>query len=348
MDMKQQPQVPQLQLAKVGERKRRKGGALPLLGGGSGAASHGGGVWGSVSGILSQSALKIGITLLAGAVGVGAYQSGKTMRPDSKQFERKPQTLFASKNEKPKYSAADTANLPGASSRLQSSVGMVFGSRDGMSPEEREAQAKAEAEKAKKAAEEQAKADAAAAKEPGNVPGAGMPDPAALAAAAAEKEKAAAFSRKFGELSKGGGSTLAGGAGMGGGIGQGFQQLPKNKGTSGVLSTLGSNRAGGTSSARISAGKNPGRSLAQRQLNRAVQSARQMSAGANETRAAAGGIPFDTAQGNSQLLSGTGGGAGAGPATSKPDSNPSSGGGGGGNPVGVSSSGETGEDDCNL
>ena len=148
MDTKQQPQVPQLQLAKVGERKRRKGGAVPFFGG-SGAASHsGGGIWGTVSGIAGKSVLKIGVTLLAGAIGVGAYNTGKGMRPDPKQFERKP-TLFASKNEKPQYSTADVANLPGGSGSSQSSVGLVSGSRDGLTQEERDAQARAEAEKAK-------------------------------------------------------------------------------------------------------------------------------------------------------------------------------------------------------
>lgn len=345
MDIKQQPQVPQLQLAKVGERKRRKGGALPFFSG-SGAASHsGGGIWGTVSGIAGKSVLKIGITLLAGAIGVGAYNTGKGMRPDPKQFERKP-TLFASKDEKPQYAASDVANLPGSSGSSQSSVGLVSGSRDGLTEEERAAQAKAAEEASKKAAEEQAKADAQASKEPGDVQ-AGMPDPVAAAKAAAEKEKAAAFNRKFGELSKGGGSSLAGGGGMGSGIGRGFESLPKNKGTAGVMSSLGSNRAGGTSSAKISSGRNPGRSLAQRQLNRAVQSARQMTAGANETRVAAGAVPFDTSHGNSQLLSGTGGGSSGGSKVGTADSDPSSSGGGGGSPVGVGGGySDAGEDDC--
>jgi hypothetical protein len=345
---KEQPQVPQLQLAKVGERKRRKGGALPFFGGGSGAASHsGGGIWGTVSGIASKSALKIGITLLAGAIGVGAYTTGKSMRPDSSQFERKPQ-LFASKNEKPQYSASDMANLPGGSAGSQSSVGMVSGSLDGLTPEQREAKAREEEERARKAAEEQAKADAAAAQEPGNVPGMAMPDAAAMAKAAAEKEKAAAFNRKFGELTKGGGSSgLAGGAGMGAGIGRSFESL-KNKGHSGVLSTLGSNRAAGTKSSKISTGRNPGRSLAQRQLNRAAMMSRQATAGADEKRATAASIPFDTNQGSGQMLSGTGAGTGSGGArTGAADTSPSSG--GGGSPVGVGGGyGEAGEDDCNL
>ncbi|MCX5795705.1 MAG: hypothetical protein NTY77_09450 [Elusimicrobia bacterium] len=336
-------------MAKVGDdRRKKKGGAFWHSGAGAAGRSGGGGIWGSVSGIMSQSALKIVVTLLAGAVGVGAYNAGKGLRPDESKFERKPQ-LFASKNEKPKYEG-DLSKLPGGTVSGQNSVTMVSGSLDGLTAEERAARAaKAEAD-AKAAAEAQAKADAEAkAKEEANVPAG--PDPSALAAAqaaAAEKEKAAAFSRKFGELSKGG-SGLSGGGGMAGGIGQGFAQVKPNPGAAGALSTLGSKRMGaGSSSSRISTGRNPGRSLAQRQLNRAVQGARQMKAGANETRSDASRVPFDTGSGDSQLLSGSGGGLGGGPRAGAKDSNPSSGGGGGsGAPVGAGGNvGSGGPDDC--
>ena len=351
MDTNQETaQIPEFQLAKVGERRRRKGGALPWFGG-SGAGSHGGGgIFGTVSGIASQSALKICIMLLAGALGAGAYTIGKDMRPDASKFERKP-APFAFKNEKPEYSASDLANLPGGSAPAQSSVGMAFGSLDGLTPEQRAAKAAKEAADAKAAAEAQAKADAEAkAKEAASVPGVGAPDPAALAAAAAaakEKEKEQAFNHRFGELSKG--SGLSGGAGLGGGIGRSFEPMNiSKKGGAGVLSSLGSSRGGaGSAASKITAGRNPGRSLAQRQLNRAVRSAAQTKAGANESRSTAAQIPFDTGSGSGQLLTGAGGATGAGLTSGKADTNPSATG-GGGTPVSSGGSSGSGDDDCNL
>ncbi len=340
------PQIPAMQLAKVGEKRRKKGGALPWFGGSGTAVRSGGGIFGTVSGIASQSALKIGITLLVGALGVGAYNVGKSLRPDENKYERKP-AIFAPKNEKASY--GDASSLPGGSAPVQNSVGMVSGSLDGLTPAERAARAaKAEAE-AKAAAEAQAKADAEAkAKEAANVSGAVTPDPGALAAAASvakEKEREGAFSRKFGELAKGSGG-LAGGSGLSGGIGQGFAPLAKNNANSGVLSTLGSNRAGvGSSASHIMASRNPGRSLAQRQLNRAAQMVGQTRAGANEARSTAASIPFDTGSGSGQTLSGAGGSTGgASPATGAADANPTTG--GGGTPVGIGGGSSAGADDC--
>ncbi|MDD5628469.1 MAG: hypothetical protein PHU21_05360 [Elusimicrobia bacterium] len=352
MDTKlETPQIPELKLANVGADRRKKKGAVPFWLGGSGtAARSGGGVWSSISGIAGTSGIKIAVALLAGTVGVGAYNTGKTMRPDESQFERqnKPQ-LFASKNEKPKYEG-DLSKLPGPQAGGQNSVTMVSGSLDGLTAEERAAKAAKEEADAKAAAEAQAKADAeAAAKEQANVPAG--PDPAALAAAQAaaaakEKEKEAAFSRRFGELSKG--SGLSGGSGMSAGIGQGFAPLKAKPGDAGALSAFGSRRTGtGTTSSRISAGRNPGRSLAQRQLNRAVQSARQAKAGPNESRSAATQVPFDTGVGNNQLLTGSGGGVGGASPRSGTSDSRGSGGGGSGSPVGVGgNSVASGPDDC--
>ena len=121
------PQIPELQLAKVGDRRRKKGGALPFsFRGSAGSARGGGGIWGSLSGMMGQSALKVGITLLVGVLGVGAYNVGKSLRPDESRYERKP-AIFASKNDKSNY-AGDMSGLPGRPSPVQNSVGMVSGS----------------------------------------------------------------------------------------------------------------------------------------------------------------------------------------------------------------------------
>jgi hypothetical protein len=355
MDTKQNTlQVPDLQLAKVGDRRRRKGAGATWFGASSAASRSGaGGIWGSLSGIFGTSALKIGVALLVGTMGVGAYSVGKGMRPDESKYVRKSQ-LFADKNAKPNY--GDVSNLPGGRTPSQNSVSMVSGSLDGLTPEERAAKEAKAAADAKAAAEAQAKADAdAKAKEAASVPGAAVPgDPrdlaaAQAAAAAKEKEKAAAFSQRFGELSKGG-SGLSGGGGLSGGIGQGFAPLAKNPGSLGNLAAMGANRAGQSASAsQIRASGNPGRGLAQSQLNRAAMMTGATKSGVNETAATAAGVPFDTGAGASQLLSGTGGGqSGGGPTTGAADQNPSSGGGGGSSPVGIGGGGDTGggDDDC--
>ena len=347
---KEAPEIPDFKLAKVGERrKRRRGGALPLFGQGAGRGVAGsigsmeGG--GGLMAALSSMGGKIAVALLAGALGVGAYGVGKVMAPDAGRFaaSKKPQ-LFASKGEKPRYEG-DLSSLPGGRP-AQSGLGMVSGSLDGLTPEERAARAKAAENAAKAAAEAQAKADAEANKQQTGQAGAPV-DPAALAAAAAAAGKDKGMDRKFGELGK----VLGGGAGLSGGVSRGFD-MPKFQSDPGKMLALakGLPNVNYAKTRAAIVGRNPGRGLAQRQLNNAaLLSNAARGAGRNESQASYAAAPFDNNPAAGTAITGIGAGEGGRPASGSGGGvAPNPVGGGGGSIGGDTSAADTGQDDCNA
>lgn len=309
-------EVPAFKLAKVGagRKSRRKGAGIPWLRwgrqAGSGIAMEGG-VGGGVSTVgLSALAAKASVALLVAALGVGAYSVGKSLAPDGQDFAAKKPQLFASKAS-PKYEG-DLSNLPGGRTVAPSGLGMVSGSLDGLTPEQRAAKAKAEADAAKAEAEAQAKADAEAAKEPAAANGAPADPAAALAAAMGGAGPGA----KKGFVSK----VNTFGQGMGGfsgGINPGASRnfdAPKFKADSGKLVAMGNKRASVFSTQSRAAGGGVGRhkGLARSQLSNAFrQSNAARGAGPGETSAAQAAAPFDNNPGQGSVISGVGAGNGA-------------------------------------
>ncbi|HAM35566.1 MAG TPA: hypothetical protein DEB40_02035 [Elusimicrobia bacterium] len=362
-------QVPHFKLAKVGE-KRRKGAGLPFFNWGKGGARGGFGIGGSggsgaargllgvggsggTAGALAGLGGKIGVSLLVCALSVGAYSVGKVLAPDSSRFEAKKKPQLFAKAEKTKYEG-DLSKLPGDSRASPSGLGMVSGSLDGLTPEERAARAKAEEEKRKAEAEAAAKAEADAGKEQPSPAGAPV-DPAALAAAAAGAGKTpgaepGGLGRKFGMLSNSFGSGLAGGAGLSGGVNRGFD-APKFKADPGKMLAFSSKSptTGRTKSRAVNVGRSSGKGLARRQLDNAHSLSNQARQGQSESRAAYASAPFDNNPAIGSAI--TGGGAGTG-------SNPIGTSGGGFTPNPVSGGGYTsdatdtttdmGMDDCDA
>src|SRR3989338_3271925 len=205
--MSNEVQIPEFKLAKVGVKRERKKGGIPLWFLGRGASrfsgAYGGGALGGVLGGLGA---KIGVSILAAALGAGAYGLGKTLAPnEAKLAAAKQSKLFA--DGAPRY-GGDLSGLP-SNGRAPDSLGMVSGSLDGKTPEQRAAEA-AEAQAAANAgAQVQADQDDAAQQAPA---AAGVPDPASLAAAAgagASAGQSGPFASRFGNLS----SALSGQSG---------------------------------------------------------------------------------------------------------------------------------------
>lgn len=330
--MDAQQDVPRFKLAKVGRRRKAAvAGLLGLFGGGGSSA-------GGVAGFLGSIGGKVMVTLLMGTLGVGAYNVGKVIAPPQARQAKvavKPQPFAAELAQKGKEEAVQQ---PIQSARAQSGLGMVSGSLDGLTPAEREAQAKA-------AAEAQAKADAEAkAKEEEQAKASPQMDPGAMMAAMAGKEKKdkdKEFARKFGNLSKSVGTgSLAGGAGLSGGMGRGFD-MPL-QGGAGKLAAMGSYRTRSVSAASprsVVAG-----SRGRRAFNQAVK-AGQYSKQATMSKAEAGASKAYQAF-NGETAAGTSGGAGitSGSALTGTGETATS-----VNPVGagnISGGTDTGPDDC--
>ena len=309
--MSNEVQIPEFKLAKVGVKRERKKGGIPLWFLGRGASrfsgAYGGGALGGVLGGLGA---KIGVSILAAALGAGAYGLGKTLAPnEAKLAAAKQSKLFA--DGAPRY-GGDLSGLP-SNGRAPDSLGMVSGSLDGKTPEQRAAEA-AEAQAAANAgAQVQADQDDAAQQAPA---AAGVPDPASLAAAAgagASAGKSGPFASRFGNLSsalsgQSGASALAGGAGLSGGIGRSFDSLAKSPGK---ITGIGAPRAPSRASARQARPTTShGRGLARRQLDRAVDLSNQARTGVNETRATRADTPFTNNPGAGSAIGGVGSGTG--------------------------------------
>ena len=196
-------QIPDLKLANVGDRRRKKSGlAWWSTKGGSTSGSIGArGVLGGLRGLAGAlSAGKVAVALLVAALSAGAYGLGKALAPNDSGFLAHGKSQLFVARAGSKYDG-DLSNLPGTQRSAQSGLNMVSGSLDGMTPEEREAKAKAkaeaEAEAAKAAADAQANANAGAA--PTMPGGSGdYVDPEALAAAG--KGKGAGMEHSFGPI----------------------------------------------------------------------------------------------------------------------------------------------------
>ncbi len=318
MDTNQQ--VAELKIAKVGKDRKRKGAGLPMFGGGSnGGGLFSGAVGGSGSAAAGAGLLgKVGVLALIGTLSAGAWQVGKSLRPDETAGGAKPK-IFASTNGK--YADADLANvIKDNRTTMPNSLGYVSGSMDGMTPEER-ARKEAEAAEAARATEEEAKkAEAEAAKEPADVAGspAGV-DPNSLLKGmteGAKDEKAGAFGKKFGALSSSfGGGGLAGGTGLAGGVNRGFQNVDlANKGSAGKMASMrGSSNPSISKAAKARPGASNNKGFARRQLSNAYGLSRQaVSAGKGETSAQSASQAFDNNSGAGSVISGPGVSAGNG------------------------------------
>ncbi|MEK7858535.1 MAG: hypothetical protein AAB320_05260 [Elusimicrobiota bacterium] len=365
MDIKKEPasekqEMPAFKLAKVGGNRRKAGGGLSWLGAGAGA---GGGASSGAGGIIGSFAAmggKMAVMALVGTLGAGAYGVGKSMAPDSSQFkaDKKPKAFASVQTEKNKKYEVDTAKLPKSSQGSFNSLGMVSGSLDGKTPEQRagelaaaEAAQKAEADKAAKAQAEADKEQPTPASAAAGAAGAaGAMDPAAMAAAAAaaaggaDKDKKG-MSNKFGEMSKGLGGGLAGGGGMSSGVGRGFDtKIGGGSGRALAFGNSGSN-AGRAGAARTRATPSGQRGLARRQLDRASSLSNQARSGTNEARSSNADAAFNNNPGAGTVITGGGAGAGRSP-TNGAASGPSSSGGGGSGPTASEGSEYGDPDDC--
>ena len=309
--------IPEFKIAKVGKDRKRKGGGLPFFGGGSGGGAFSGAVGGSGAAAGAGLLGKIGVLALIGTLSAGAWQFGKSLRPDETGGGAAKPKLFASHDGN--YSDEDLANVIRSNgSSIPNSMGYVKGSLDGMSAEER-AKKEAEAAEAARLAEEEAKkAEAeAAAKEPANVAGApaGM-DPNALMQNTGGDKKEGAFGKKFGALSSSfGGGGLAGGAGLAGGVNRGFSNATlKNKGSGGKMASMkGGSNPSISKGAKARAGASNNKGFARRQLGNAFSLSRQAStAGKGETAAQTASSAFDNNNGAGNVISGPGVGDGTG------------------------------------
>lgn len=327
--------VPTFKVARVGNDRKRKGGAFSFLRGGSSTrgvwsgATGGAGAGGSATvNALGMSLSKAMLAIMVTAsIGSGAVYLGSRSAANSRSMPDKKPALFADKGDI--KLEGDTSNLPSTANTIPNSLGYLSGSRDGLTPEER---AKKEAEAAA-AAEAQRLADEEAARKAEQDQTAGNPavDPNALLASAQADGaggKGSAFGKKFGSLSSsfGGGSSLSGGAGLSGGVNRQFGSggsLSMKKGSAGKLSSMkGASRpsyakAGG---ARLGASRTKG--FARKQLaNANAYSRKGAAAGTGETSAADAGTAFDNNPGAGNVISGPGIGQGAG-SSSGADSTP--------------------------
>lgn len=303
-------EIPDFDFAKVGKKRERKGGAFLWL--------SGGGVKGFAGRLLSEIVSNIGVFALVGTVGAGAWGYGKAMAPEYEKFQAEQKAGTAPKKtakQKPQYEG-DLSNLAGPRKTREDSVGMISGSLDGKTPEERAAEASAAAKKAKEEAEAQAKADAAAEEPMADVPGV---DPNAVAAAEGEVSQnnnaptSKGMAQKYGALSTslGGSSRLAGGAGMSGGSGKGFD-TPKFKTDKGKLLAMRSagSGVGRAKSGSVASFRSNSRSLARRQADKARHFSNLARKGNNETRSSLASTAFDNNKPGGEYVTGAGDGAG--------------------------------------
>lgn len=332
--------VPTFKVARVGEDRKRKGGAFSFLRGGSaprgawsgatgGSGLAGAGGTGGLAGALGLNFTKLMMTIfLTASLGSAAVYLGARSAANVRSTPDKP-ALFADKGDI--KLEGDTSNLPSTANTIPNSLGYLSGSRDGLTPEER---AKKEAEAAA-AAEAQRLADEEAARKEEQDRLAGNPavDPNALLASAQADGangggKGSAFGKKFGSLSSsmGGGSSLSGGAGLSGGVNRQFGSSGSiARGSTGKLSAMkGAARPSYSKSGRARMASSKTKGFARKQLaNANAYSRRGAAAGTGETSASDAGTAFDNNPGAGNVISGPGIGQGAGSSTGA-DSTPNS------------------------
>jgi len=335
--------VPTFKVARVGNDRKRKGGAFSFLRGGGSRGAWSGATGGSGAGGLGGVVNAIGLNftktmlaiMLASGIGAAAIYAGAHSGANAGSTGAK-KAIFSNKGDI--KMEGDTSNLPSNANTIPNSLGYLSGSMDGLTPEER---AKKAADAAA-AAEAQRRADEEAAKkaEADALAGKGAADPAALLASAQADGggKGSAFGKKFGSLSSslGGGSSLSGGAGLSGGVNRSFGQSGSiTKGSSGQLGAMtGGARPTYSKSARAAVGKSNVKGFARRQLaNANALSRRGATAGNSETATYDAASAFDNNQGAGNVISGPGVGGGTGPSNGG-GSSPNPGGGGGGGPTG--------------
>lgn len=317
-------EVPSFKIARVGNKRKRKGGAFSFLRGGaprgawSGAAGgSGASAVGGAGFTFGQAMMSVIVTCVLGAAGVQLGKMQNAGRHEAKPVENK-----FGQERKPVALEGDTANLPSTPNTISNSLGYLSGSVDGLTPEER-------AKKAADAAEAQRKADEAAAQAEAVNPDV---DPAALLASAQAdggKGGKGGFGKKFGALSTSmGGSALAGGAGMSGGMNRPFAPAGVGgKGSRGQLSaSTGGARPTQSRSARAAVPSSKVKGFARRQLaNANLLSQQGASATSGVAAAYTAGVAFDNNDGAGTAITGAGVGVGVAP-TSTGGPSPTTGG----------------------
>lgn len=319
--------IPEIRLVKVGkdrERKRKRG-AGGWLNGGRGATSpFAGATGGTGAGAMLGSATtltKVLVMLLAtGVISASAWQFGKALsRMTAAETTPAARTLFA---ERGRSDHDDATEVIKTAKTIPNSIAYVFGSVDGLTPEER----------SKKAAEEEAVRKAADAAQKKSDDDAQKADATKVASEVpttvptGDSLKKMLSGGKFGSLSTGfgGGSALSGGSGLSGGINRNFA----------AASSLGQKSLGGSLGAFRSAtkpattgvphaniAKSNAKGFAMRQLGNTVSASRQ-AAGASTSESAAAGAaaPFENNAAAGTVVSGPGMTSGA--TTGAADSTP--------------------------
>jgi len=322
--------VPTFKVARVGNDRKKKGGAFSFLRGGGtrggwqgatgGAGGAGAGAASGAGGMLAGIGLnmsKMMLIMLVSVGGLGAVGLGRMLGNSMNSDVKKPKTFSMASRDKIQMEG-DMSNLPSNANTIPNSMGYVTGSKDGLTPEER---AKKEADAAAAAEAQRIADEEAAKKEAEQTAGNPAVDPNALLASAkadgGADAKGGAFGKKFGALSSsmGGGSSLSGGAGLSGGVNRQFGSAgAMPRGAAGRLgASKGTSRpsyakAGG---GKLASSKTKG--FARKQLaNANAYSRKGAAAGKGETSASDAGTAFDNNPGAGNIISGPGIGKGSG------------------------------------
>lgn len=296
-------QVPEIKLAKVGDKNHRRRGAGAVLygsAGGSGASAVGVG-------------MSLGKTLMllavVGGISGGAWQIGRMAAAGSDSAVRKdsPKRVFA--ENAPQHYDDLSGVIQSGDGKISNSLGYVSGSADGLTPEER-AKKRAEEEAARKAQEEADKKTQEEANKQVATPD-GAPDPNALV-----KDEKKLTPGKFGQLSSSfrndKSNGLAGGGGLSGGMGRGFSNNDFGNLAKGQAGSVASYR--NTSKARVSsAGKRSSvaqahaKGFAKNQLlNAFALSKRAQATGKSESAAESAADAFEDNKGHGTVIDGPG------------------------------------------
>lgn len=340
--MNNQTDVPTFKLARVGKERKKRGGALSWLRGGSGTgngswagAVGGAGGGGGAVGFLAGAGKILTIIAVTALIGAGAIEySKRQIAAEKAAMKNKPAAdkTFAKKAEEPIKYEGDLSNLPATKNTIPNSMGYVTGNAGGPSAAEMAAKAAAEEAAAKQAEEEaarkKAEEEALAAAQP-------QGDPNAAAGAPGNR-----LGSKFGQLSSsfgGKGSALAGGSGMSGGMNRNFGAGGNLGGGMKAGATGGYNmgsRASYGKGARAAIGNSSGKSLSRRQLARVNTFSRLANSQTGENASSLASAGWDNNSGEGNVITGAGVGNGQGPSATNPDSvdegGPTGGGGGGG------------------
>jgi hypothetical protein len=312
--------VPNLKLARVGnKREKKRGGALfggrgadlgaKLFGAGNmGGAAATSGFWAPGMSLAKM----LVILLVSGGLSAGAWEIGQLLANSSASAPKiGAPKLFADKDAK----YADTSGVIKDKRDIPNSLGYI--NNDGLTDEQRAAKKAAEEEAARKAASDaqaKADADAKAKADADKVAAAQVPAAPPVAAATPDMmKKALAGGGKFGSMSSGfgggGGGGLSGGAGLSGGINNKFGAMNNMKGQNGALAGFGTGSKP-TMSAAQKATPTPKSGLkgfAAQQLGNAFGATKSaLASGQTESAAAGAGAPFDNNPAAGSVISGPG------------------------------------------